>query len=140
MNNYFTLSTVLLNKIPISFFIPRTNFIMQFTTVAFAAFALFSSSAHATYCNRAAGQQAPTYSVQVDNVAADVVPGVCGGLWDNLKQFADCIGVSSPACEPRDGGLHWTFANGVSCNTGMVEATWWDATKNKYGSIDCVDT
>ena len=113
---------------------------MHFTSITLFALATFSASAGATYCNRAAGQQAPTYSIQVDNIAADLVPGICGGLWDNLKQFADCVGVSSPGCEPRDGGLHWHFTNGVSCNKGMIEATWWDATQNKYGSISCVDT
>ncbi|OAL07748.1 hypothetical protein IQ06DRAFT_342456 [Phaeosphaeriaceae sp. SRC1lsM3a] len=92
-----------------------------------------------TFCNRASGKQVPTFTVNVDNIAADIVPGICGGLWDNLKSFADCIGVSQSYCEARDGGLAWGFAVGQSCNNGMIDATWWEATKNEYGSISCVD-
>ena len=65
------------------------------------------------------------------------IPGICGGLWDNLKQFADCIGVGDASCDGTDGNLSWQFTDGGSCNKGMVEATWYDATKNAYGAIEC---
>jgi hypothetical protein len=71
--------------------------------------------------------------------AANIVPGLCGGLWDNLKQFPGCIGVSQLYCEAKDGGLSWGFAVGQSCDNGMLEATWFDATENVYGSISRVD-
>ena len=60
------------------------------------------------------------YRVHADSVASGDVPGRCGGLWDNLKQFADCIGVSDSTCVARDGGLEWDFTVGISCNFGMV--------------------
>ncbi|KAF2643998.1 hypothetical protein P280DRAFT_466705 [Massarina eburnea CBS 473.64] len=67
----------------------------------------------------------------------DDIPGICGGLWDNLKQFNACIGVGVPDCGGEDGELTWQFSNGSSCNGGDIEATWWDATKNKFGAIQC---
>jgi hypothetical protein len=66
------------------------------------------------------------------------IPGTCGGLWDNLKQFPDCIGVGLETCEANENGdLFWTFSNGSGCNEGMVEATWFDATQNQWGSLEC---
>ncbi|KAK7178431.1 hypothetical protein PSPO01_15529 [Paraphaeosphaeria sporulosa] len=66
------------------------------------------------------------------------IPGICGGLWDNLKQFADCVGVSQNQCESNESGdLIWEFRDGLSCNDGMIEATWYDATQNQWGAIDC---
>lgn len=35
------------------------------------------------------------------------------------------------------GTLEWEFETGLACNTGMLEAAWWEATKNKYGRIGC---
>jgi hypothetical protein len=56
-----------------------------------------------------------------------------------LKQFADCIGVGAAECWEGDvaGDLNWKFTNGANCNKGMVEATWYDATLNQWGAIDC---
>jgi hypothetical protein len=66
------------------------------------------------------------------------IPGVCGGLWDNMKRFADCIGISAPNCyDNGDGTLEWQFNVGVSCNAGMVESAWWEATQNQWGAIEC---
>ncbi|KAF2661963.1 hypothetical protein K491DRAFT_710386 [Lophiostoma macrostomum CBS 122681] len=112
---------------------------MHFNLIAITTLSLFSSalanSCTATVNSKSSGTF--WYQVHADSVPAGDVPGRCGGLWDNLKQFADCIGVSSPTCEARDGGLQWDFTVGISCNTGMVDATWWDATTNNFGSIDC---
>ncbi|KAK7178430.1 hypothetical protein PSPO01_15528 [Paraphaeosphaeria sporulosa] len=66
------------------------------------------------------------------------IPGVCGGLWDNLKQFSGCIGVGSEKCEANEAGdLVWEFSDGTSCDDGMIEATWYDATQNQWGAIEC---
>ncbi|KAI8302208.1 hypothetical protein K4K61_008139 [Colletotrichum sp. SAR11_59] len=35
------------------------------------------------------------------------------------------------------GTLEWEFETGLACNTGMLEAAWWETTKNKYGRIGC---
>jgi hypothetical protein len=72
--------------------------------------------------------------------ASDVpdIPGTCGGLWDNLKRFPDCIGISAPGCYDQGGNtLVWQFNVGISCNPGMVESAWWEATQNQYGALDC---
>jgi hypothetical protein len=99
---------------------------------------LLSLAAAETFCHHAT-KIVSTFTINVDGISADIVPGLCGGLWDNLKQFPDCIGVSQSYCEAKDGGLSWGFAVGQNCNNGMVEATWFDATGNEYGSISCVD-
>ncbi|PSN62354.1 hypothetical protein BS50DRAFT_679779 [Corynespora cassiicola Philippines] len=109
---------------------------MHFPTISVALAAL-TGGAVANICNYEVRQgMASTYAIVVPGVPD--IPGVCGGLWDNLKQFADCIGVGSAHCGATDAGeLNWKFTNGGSCNPGMVEATWWDATKNEWGAIDC---
>jgi hypothetical protein len=33
----------------------------------------------------------------------------------------------------------WSFSNGAGCNSGMIESTWWEATRNRFGSVDCPD-
>jgi hypothetical protein len=66
------------------------------------------------------------------------IPKTCGDLWQGLKQFHDCIGVGIASCgKDSDGKLVWNFTNGSGCNKGMVQSAWWEATKNKYGAIDC---
>ncbi|KAF1977811.1 hypothetical protein BU23DRAFT_451713 [Bimuria novae-zelandiae CBS 107.79] len=82
----------------------------------------------------------PTYFVSKYEVTASGVndiPAVCGSLWSNLRRFADCIGVSEASCGGSNGNLVWQFRNGISCNGGMVESAWWEATKNQYRGIDC---
>jgi hypothetical protein len=98
---------------------------MHFSIVAVTTFSLFSSALANTCTNRVNEMSSGTvwYQIHADSVPEADVPGRCGGLWDNLKQFPDCIGVSSPTCEARDGGLQWDFTNGLSCNEGMVVST-----------------
>ncbi|KAF1953841.1 hypothetical protein CC80DRAFT_568232 [Byssothecium circinans] len=109
---------------------------MRFATISVALAALSSRALAATCSYEEKEGMASSYYISASGVPD--IPGVCRGLWDNLKQFADCIGVGSARCQAdKNGNLDWGFTNGGSCNTGMVEATWWDATKNKFGSIDC---
>ncbi|KAH6885670.1 hypothetical protein BKA70DRAFT_111999 [Coprinopsis sp. MPI-PUGE-AT-0042] len=78
-----------------------------------------------------------TYTVTTDSTVPDI-SGVCGGLWDNLKQFSQCS-ASATFCGangPKN-VLKWQFTVPSICNSGMVQATWWDATQNKYGGITC---
>lgn len=68
------------------------------------------------------------------------IAGRCAGLWANLKRFGDCVGVSNPWC--GHGGntpdhLEWHFTVPTTCNTGMVESTWWEATRNEFGAVSC---
>ncbi|KAK8064482.1 hypothetical protein PG994_007120 [Apiospora phragmitis] len=65
------------------------------------------------------------------------IPGTCGGLWDNLKRFADCVGVSGSWCGGTNGHLEWRFTVPDTCNKGMLSSTWWEATRNQYGALAC---
>ncbi|KAF2661962.1 hypothetical protein K491DRAFT_673491 [Lophiostoma macrostomum CBS 122681] len=111
---------------------------MRFATISISLAALASGALAAT-CKSEYKEFVSSYGIGASGVPD--IPGTCGGLWDNLKQFADCIGVGAPYCGQNDNGvagdLVWQFTNGANCNAGMVEATWWDATKNQWGAIDC---
>lgn len=61
------------------------------------------------------------------------IPGVCGGLWDNLQ--GRCV-PNNAYCGGVNGDLVWSF-NTIICVPGNVEGAWWEATHNNYGSIDC---
>ncbi|KAK2756937.1 hypothetical protein FQN54_004905 [Arachnomyces sp. PD_36] len=75
----------------------------------------------------------------VSRDAVPDIPGICGGLWDNLNHFGTCGAVTNPWCgDAGDGKLGWDFNVPNLCNEGMVESTWWEATKNEWGDVDCV--
>ena len=76
------------------------------------------------------------YIVETTNLSN--ISGVCGSLWDNLKRFGGCS-VSNSFCGARgsDNHLVWEFTVPNVCNGGMVESTWWEATQNQWGGIDC---
>jgi hypothetical protein len=63
------------------------------------------------------------YAIKSESNIPDI-PGICGGLWDNIKSFADYIEPGIPTCEDRDGKLYWQFTNGGYCNGGMLEFIW----------------
>lgn len=65
------------------------------------------------------------------------IPGICGGLWDNLKTFAGQCAPIYTHCDGTNGNLDWGFQAETGCTPGMVESTWWEATKNQWGSIVC---
>lgn len=96
----------------------------------------FASTSFAASCVRQ--QNGGTYTYIVDATGVPNVSGTCGGLWDNLKRFSAC-GASATSCGASGSGnpLHWQFNTGTGCDGGMVESTWWEATQNNYGSIDC---
>ncbi|KAH8901657.1 hypothetical protein GQ53DRAFT_622072, partial [Thozetella sp. PMI_491] len=77
-----------------------------------------------------------TYIVEAGNMPD--ISGICGGLWDNLKRFSACS-ASATSCGAvgTDNHLKWQFNVPSVCNGGMVESTWFEATKNNFGSIDC---
>ncbi|KAI8200557.1 hypothetical protein K4K52_007914 [Colletotrichum sp. SAR 10_76] len=91
------------------------------------------------------GQPVPVnyrYIVNAYNVEDDI-PKVCHKLWMELRNFWMCqvwsFGLFKQFCREgtEKGTLEWEFETGLACNTGMLEAAWWEATKNKYGRIDC---
>ncbi|OLN81979.1 hypothetical protein CCHL11_09262 [Colletotrichum chlorophyti] len=61
---------------------------------------------------------------------------VCEKLWDHLSSFP-CFIFNEARCYNNDGYLDWYFSSGPWCNAGYANAAWWEATKNKYGAIDC---
>ena len=61
------------------------------------------------------------------------IPGICGGLWDNMK----CSVTIPNGCEDRDGTLYWYFTTTPFCNCGDVEHAWYEATKNEWGPLFC---
>lgn len=63
--------------------------------------------------------------------------GICGGLWDNLKRFSDCVTPSDTSCGGSNGDLTWDFRVSAFCDSGCIQSTWYEATKNNYGSITC---
>lgn len=76
------------------------------------------------------------YKIDADGV--DDVPGICGGLWDNMHGQGACNGAIPGGCtETSPGHLQWVFDIGVACNSGAVEAVWYEATKNRFGDIQC---
>ncbi|OAL07749.1 hypothetical protein IQ06DRAFT_342457 [Phaeosphaeriaceae sp. SRC1lsM3a] len=110
---------------------------MRFILSTAALAALCTVSLAETKCHYRTQQFAADFDITASGVPD--IPGTCGGLWDNLKRFADCIGVgNNEFCrEEENGDLRWHFQNGASCNAGMVESAWYEATKNEYGPLDC---
>ena len=110
---------------------------MKFTTSTayLTALAALASTSSAASCVQQSNI-VYTYIVRAEGVPN--IPEICGGLWDNLHRFAACP-PSATSCGPvgPNGLLEWKFNVGLGCNSGMIESTWWEATRNNFGSIDC---
>lgn len=35
--------------------------------------------------------------------------------------------------------MKWTFRPYMFCNKGHVESAWWEATRNRFGAIQCLN-
>jgi hypothetical protein len=107
------------------FLLPTTNYqlpIMRLSRIL--SLAVLSGLSTANECVFHNGPGTATYTIWTSAQVGDV-PDICGGLWDNLKRFVDCLVVTSPSCEDSgDGRLEWRFTTLASCNTGMIESTW----------------
>ncbi|KAJ4022700.1 hypothetical protein NW752_000090 [Fusarium irregulare] len=109
-----------------------------FTTAA-AAVIGFASGTTANVCKWSfLGPAYKQYFVIADGV--DDIPGKCGGFWDNMnnKNFNSACTLSHTSCEDRDGQMVIEFMAGSGCNSGHVESAWWEATRNNFGAIHCV--
>lgn len=116
---------------------------MHALTLATLTFAAAASAMNCIYT------EGPTvrYDVWVNNeINPDEAPGICGGLWDNMKRFGDCATPSKTRCESvwiqdseteRHSEFTWQFRAAASCNPGKIESTWWEATKNNHGALSC---
>lgn len=90
---------------------------MHFSTLTVSTLAFAARVISANHCQLLNDIGSYTYGVRAENV--DDVPGVCGGLWDNLKQFAACpVGSVAECTDIGDGALTWTFLVGHGCNSG----------------------
>ncbi len=107
---------------------------MKFTAFSLTAFAALATTASATSCTTNLAPYVLPYTVTASGVGD--IPGICGGLWDNLNHFSSCV-ASNTYCGGSDGNLKWQFTVSLLCNGGMVESAWWEATKNQFGSISC---
>lgn len=66
---------------------------------------------------------------------------VCHRFWIGLKQFPLCVVTPIVSCGPQKGEettLFAIFHTSIFCNSGMVEAAFWEATDNKFGSVSCL--
>ena len=100
--------------------------------------AILSPTACAASCSKdshADGGFAVSYIVDASGVPD--IPGICGGLWDNLKGFPSCGGPTQTWCGGKNGNLEWRFTASIGCDGGSVDAVWWGATKNAWGDIQC---
>lgn len=113
-------------KIPVS-----TGFV-----VMMAALTNTADAAHGCNKNTVSGPVV-RYQVRSSDKVPDI-PGICGGLWDNMKRFGECASASNTWCgDVDDGYLGWDFTSFVGCSDGMVSSTWYEATRNQWGHIDC---
>ena len=106
--------------------------------LAIAAF-LAAPTMAASKCNKneVAGGSVFRYQVRSTDRVPDI-PGICGGLWDNMKRWGECSSASNTWCgDAGNGILGWDFTAFVGCDNGKVESTWFEATRNQWGSVDC---
>jgi hypothetical protein len=105
------------------------------SVLALATVAAFGDTASAATCIQTMLATHIVYTVVATEVSNG--PGVCGGLWSNLRRFGLCS-ASETSCEADDRGrLVWKFTVTIGCNKGMVHSAWWEATQNKWGGISC---
>ncbi|KAF9781045.1 hypothetical protein IL306_014525 [Fusarium sp. DS 682] len=67
------------------------------------------------------------------------VTGTCNNLWGQLARYPECTGPSNQYCGLDNSGqtLVWAFDVGSGCQARMVMDSWYWATKNQWGNIDC---
>ncbi|PGH17924.1 hypothetical protein AJ79_00823 [Helicocarpus griseus UAMH5409] len=108
------------------------------TSVLTTAVAALLTTTNAASCRRADSGDGYRFYVGADDI--ENISDTCGLLWKNLDRFPTCFFVTNPTCNQGDKGwghLHWEFSVSKACNSGMVESSWWEATKNKKGHINC---
>lgn len=97
------------------------------------------------WCERVNGGWGFTwrYDVYISNVPLEDWNEVCEALWAGLRKHQFLCMVSNPYCwkagSPREKMNHilkWSFDVGLFCDAGCVASGYWEATKNKYGSMD----
>ncbi|KXJ90249.1 hypothetical protein Micbo1qcDRAFT_205858 [Microdochium bolleyi] len=70
--------------------------------------------------------------------AVDNIPGLCGGLWDNLRDFKGCDPITWPSCgQEADSTLVWRFSTGDKCPAKAIELSWERATYAEQPAMEC---
>ncbi|KAJ0165560.1 hypothetical protein CTA2_10842 [Colletotrichum tanaceti] len=94
--------------------------------------------------NRWPGSPLPslTHSYHITSVIDENTARLCGRLWHNLSRFSSCGAITRPWCEDNSSEagvrrLNWGFTLTMLCDPGCVESAWFEATRNRYGSINC---
>lgn len=67
------------------------------------------------------------------------VQGLCKGLIDNSRRFPPCLHHESVCYPVGQLEFEWVPCVNKGCSKEMIEAIWWEATRNKYGDITCPD-
>ncbi|KAK8108838.1 hypothetical protein PG984_014639 [Apiospora sp. TS-2023a] len=94
-------------------------------------------SAETTYLKKGRNDNTSLFTVTATNVSD--VPGTCGGLWDNLHHSHLCESLEDSSCgETAPGQMKWMFRTYLFCNKGHVESAWWEATRHRFGAIECL--
>ena len=112
---------------------------MQLNTVSkatLAAVAGLAASASANSCKYGGSEMVLWGWVIIADGVPDI-PGICGGLWDNMNHFADCTLSNTHCGENENGELRWEFYSPTGCGPGHVESAWWEATRNDFGDLQC---
>ncbi|EUC49052.1 hypothetical protein COCMIDRAFT_85664 [Bipolaris oryzae ATCC 44560] len=110
---------------------------MHFSTLSLSILPFLATTASAASCTIDGSAAAYHWEVRASGVYG--IPGWCGGLWDNLNRWGGLCNPSYPYCNGQDGEMVWRFTTSVGCMRGHVESVWWEATKNEFGAITCVD-
>ncbi|KAI1465027.1 uncharacterized protein F4812DRAFT_466536 [Daldinia caldariorum] len=109
---------------------------MQFMSTLSLVACLVSAAHAATKCTQTKTTSGNSYLVAAEGVTD--IPGICGGLWDNLHHSHACeVYGGTQSCKNENGILVWRFGVTDFCNKGHVESAWWEATKNRFGAIHC---
>ncbi|KAF5990028.1 hypothetical protein FBULB1_332 [Fusarium bulbicola] len=114
---------------------------MRFTGIsAIFLAALVTDHVHAN--ERCTNQLTNDWSRRYEAWSSSWVPNadaVCGNLWNNLGQYPECAGVSDQYCGYDNSGssLVCAFTTGSGCEAKSVMDSWYWATKNQWGNIDC---
>ncbi|KAK1969605.1 hypothetical protein LY78DRAFT_339783 [Colletotrichum sublineola] len=102
----------------------------------------FSNDASCSLSRWPDGPVTLTNSYIVNAVVNETTARICGRLWHNLSRFHSCGAITKAWCEDHSGDnnqmvLNWGFTLTSICHTGCVESAWYEATRNRYGSINC---
>ncbi|KAK2603061.1 hypothetical protein N8I77_009545 [Diaporthe amygdali] len=85
------------------------------------------------------------WKVYIAPVPPEDIGHICHKFWGGLKQFVHCTVYTPNSCGPwtnttygnNEDGLVANFWTNILCNDGMMEAAFWEATKNQYGAMTC---